>query len=134
MRKYSELLDEVYSALPEKKSSGERFEMPKAVCFLQGNKTVIKNFAEICDKIRREPAEVAKYLFKELATPGTVSGQQLVLQTKVPLRLIDEKLTNYVSLRVLCNECGKPDTHFDNDASGFQIVVCEACGARKPVR
>lgn len=135
MKSYDELLDDVYAAVPEKKSTGERFEIPVFDSFTQGNKTVIKNFDEVCSKLRRKPEELAKYLFKELAVPGTVEGQRLVLATKVNPRLVNEKLVTFCELRVLCNECGKPDTHVEvGEGRSVSILVCEACGARRPVR
>ncbi len=130
---YPALLDNVYAKLPPKKSSGERFEPPVAETMLQGNQTVIRNFDSICSLLRRKPEELAKFLFKELATPGSVSGGKLILQTKVPLRLLNEKLTFYLDQCVLCRECGKPDTHIEY-GSPVNTLICEACGATRPIR
>jgi len=131
---YDSLLDRVRAKLPEKTSSGERFEIPVFESFTQGTKTVIKNFGDVCSKLRRKPDELVKYLFKELATPGVIQGGQLVLQAKVFPRLIQEKLVTYVETHVMCKECGKPDTHIDSINRNVSMLVCEACGARRPVR
>lgn len=129
---YESLLDRLKQAIPDKTSSGERFVIPLVESFYQGNKTVLKNFDFICQKLRRKPEELMKYLFKELATPGVASGKELILQAKVNSRLINEKITDYVNAMVLCRECGKPDTHFDV-REGRRVLVCEACGAKRPV-
>ncbi|MFH0835315.1 MAG: translation initiation factor IF-2 subunit beta [Candidatus Micrarchaeota archaeon] len=131
---YEKLLDKLYSNLPTKRTSGERFEIPVADCFLQGSKTIIRNYGDICSRLRRTPEELSKYLFKELATPGVISGQQLILHSKVNPRLVNEKLTSYCEIYVICRECGKPDTHLDAVDRNVRMLVCEACGAKKPVR
>jgi translation initiation factor 2 subunit 2 len=130
---YNTLLNSVFEKLPKKKATGERFEPPVAEAFLQGNKTVIRNFEMICQKLRRKSAELSKFLFRELAVPGTVVGAQLILQTKVPARLLNEKLTYYVDQCVMCKECGKPDTHIEY-GQPVNTLICEACGATRPIR
>ena len=72
-------------------------------------------------------------MFKELATPGVFDGPRLIFQSKVNSKLLNEKLTIYVEQSVLCRECGKPDTHVLYE-SPVNTLVCEACGARRPVR
>jgi translation initiation factor 2 subunit 2 len=131
---YEELLDDLYENLPKKKDSGERFEIPLANTFIQGNKTIIRNFDFICQRLRREPRVFAKYLSRELAVPGNVSGKQFVLQSKFSNRVINEKINAYCKAQVLCRECGKPDTHLESQGRNVYALVCEACGARRPVR
>ena len=131
---YESLLDDVYASLPEKKESGERFEAPVAETFLQGNKTYIRNFDFVCSKLRRKPEEVMKFLFKELAIPGLVQEGKLMLYGKISDRLINEKLSLYISTNVICHECGKPDTNIEAHGRGAKVLICEACGARSPVR
>lgn len=134
-KEYGKMLDEVYANLPKTKGSGERFECPVAESFVQGNKTIIKNFDFVCQTLRRDPRDLAKYLFKELAVPGTIGGgKQLVLQGRFYNKAINERIVSYCKERVLCDECGKPDTHVEAVERNVQLIVCEACGARKPVR
>lgn len=130
---YNQMLDNLYAKLPPKKSTGERFEPPVASILMQGNKTIITNFDLICQKIRRKPEELSKFLFKELATRGNVAPGRLTLDTKVPPRVLNEKLTYYLDQCVLCRECGKPDTHIVY-AAPVNTLVCEACGATRPIR
>ncbi|MFH1107404.1 MAG: translation initiation factor IF-2 subunit beta [Candidatus Micrarchaeota archaeon] len=131
---YAELLDDVFASLPERKGTGERFEAPAAETFLQGNKTFIKNFDVVCSKLRRKPEEVSKFLFKELAIPGLMQEGKLMLYGKLSERLVNEKLSLYISTNVICHECGKPDTYIEPHGRGAKVLVCEACGARSPVR
>ena len=131
---YDKLLDRAFASLPEKKSTGERFEVPKAEIILQGNRTLVKNFADICSTIRRGEGEFAKYLFKELAVPGEVTAGRLTLMGKFTDRVVNERIAGYVAAAVVCKECGKPDTHVEALERNLRVLVCEACGAKAPVR
>lgn len=133
MQNYEQLLDSVYAALPEKQVSGERFEIPAVDTFVEGNKTVVRNFSELCEKIRRKPAEVSKFLSKELAVPSAVEGARLLLHAKISARLVSEKFVLYCTTHVICRECKKPDTYLESHGRGPKMLVCEACGARSPV-
>ncbi|NUN11256.1 translation initiation factor IF-2 subunit beta [Candidatus Micrarchaeota archaeon] len=131
MDSYEQLLDKLKQQVPDKTSSGERFVLPQAELFIQGSKTIIRNFDAICQKLRRDPNDLMKYLFKELATPGVLNGTQLVLQAKVNARLVNEKISDYFNGRVVCKECGRPDTDLKT-IDGVTTVVCQACGAKRP--
>ncbi len=131
--KYEELLNKAYSTLPTRAVATERFEAPVIESFMQGNKTIIKNFELIVSKLRREPALLIKYLSRELAVPATIDGNRLVLHGKFYDRILNEKLTNFINMYVLCKECKKPDTKL-TEFEGVKMLVCEACGARGPVK
>lgn len=130
---YSKLLDMARSALPEKTDSGERFETPNIESFLQGNKTIIRNFDLILQKIRRPGEMLTKYFTKELAVPATVEGGKLVLNGKFYERNLRDKLQAFVDAAVVCKECKRPDTKII-EKDGIKTLICEACGARSPVR
>ena len=131
---YEELLTRVYKSLPEKTTSGERFEVPVAEVLIQGNKTIIKNFGDITSKLRREPRHLAKYLSKELAAPGNMEGTRLILNSKLGDRAINAKLKDYVDAFVICKQCKRPDTKIVEVEHGrLHMMHCEACGARGAV-
>lgn len=134
MKSYEDLLKAARSQLPEKTGSGERFEPPQVETMLQGSKTIIKNFDVICQKIRREPPFLLKYLSRELAIPATMEGTKLILHGKFYDRQINEKLMNFINSYVICKECKRPDTKIVDGVHGIKTLVCEACGARAPAR
>jgi translation initiation factor 2 subunit 2 len=131
---YESLLGEAYAKLPKSTSSGERFEMPRFEFFTEGNKTIIKNFKAVTDKIRRDPAFVSKYLSKELAVPLEVQGERMILQRKLTGDMINRKLEDFVQKYVMCKECNRPDTNIVELGHGHKQLICEACGARKAIR
>jgi translation initiation factor 2 subunit 2 len=131
---YDTLLTGVYAKLPKKKARADRFEIPIADSIVIGIRTTIKNFDAICAYLRRQPADVAKYFFKELAVPGVIEGPRLVLAGKFSNRAINERLAGFVRERVLCKECGKPDTELTQIDRNLYSLKCEACGAKATVR
>lgn len=131
---YEKLLDNIYENIPKKESTGERFEMPRFEYFTEGNKTIVKNFKAVAERIRREPAVISKYLSKELAVPLEIQGERLVLQRKLSGDIVNRKLEEFVQKYVMCKECNRPDTHIEEEGHRVRNLVCEACGARKAVR
>ena len=129
---YEDMLKRAKENIPVSEK-GERFEMPEISVMQSGNQTIIKNFIEIAKKIRRDPKHVSKFLFKELAVPGSMRGNELVLQGKFDRRLITTRMNDYVKEFVTCQECGKIDS---NLKKGERLIIlkCEACGASRPVR
>ena len=92
---YEELLDIGKKQLPERVLAKERFEIPKVIGHIQGNKTVISNFSQIASTIMREPSHLLKFVLKELATPGELQGNLLIIGTKVSASRINDKIKEY---------------------------------------
>lgn len=130
---YEELLKKAYEKLPKKVEERKRFEVPVAICEIQGNKTLVKNFPDMLTALRRDPSHFSKFLMKELATPGSVQGAMLILQRKVSRDMLQEKIEGYVKEFVYCKECGEPDTKLIREGR-ITVLKCDACGARYPVR
>ncbi len=133
MLTYEEMLDKLYSELPQTTTDGERFKMPDVSLTYEGNKTILVNFESICNKLRRDPKLLAKYLSRELAVPVMISGSRLIIHRKTLRRMIEDKLNKFVKKYVICPICGKPDTHI-HEIQGVKMLVCEACGARTPIK
>jgi translation initiation factor 2 subunit 2 len=133
MDDYESMLDRARAALPEKTQTFERFETPPIDTFVQGSKTIIRNFDLILQKVRRPPEMLAKYFSKEMAVPATVQGGKLILNGKFYERNLRDKLQAFVDAAVVCKECKRPDTKI-TERDGHRTLVCEACGARAPVK
>ncbi len=131
MEDYKALLERARKSLPAEKASDGRFEVPRADV-QTGKQTTIRNFTELAKALRREPRHLAKFLFKELAVPGSTRNNELVFQGKVYTNLINQRISEYVKQFVLCNECGKPDTTLVEDK--VTTIKCEACGARRTMK
>ncbi|MBI4896103.1 MAG: translation initiation factor IF-2 subunit beta [Candidatus Aenigmarchaeota archaeon] len=132
MDDYVELLRRAKKSLPERKES-TRFEIPVVVIYTTSKETTIKNFSDIAKMLRREPKQIAKYLFKELATPGSIQNNELRLQSKLNAQIINSRIMEYAKDFVYCQECKKPDTNLTTDGK-IVIMKCEACGARRMLK
>lgn len=131
MSEYLELLRRAKASLPQAVAE-ERWEIPRAVVQISGKRTTVRNFLEIARALRREPQHIAKFLFKELAVPGSV-GETLELQGKFNSEQINRRIEDYAKEFVLCSECGKPDTQLIRKER-LWFVKCEACGAQRPAK
>lgn len=134
MEEYKKILEEVRKNLPEVVFIKERFEIPKVLGHIQGNRTIISNFLQIASALRRDVQHLLKYVLKELATPGEVKKSgALILGTKVPASRINDKIRQYANEFVLCFECGKPDTTIVKE-EGLTYMKCTACGTKNIVK
>jgi len=126
---YEDLLKRARKNMPQF-TGGARFEMPSASIVVVKRQTIIKNFTDIAKSLRRDPNHIAKFLFRELAAPGSITGTELVLQGKIPSSIINQRVSDYASEYVLCKECGRPDTSMHKE-DNIIVIKCEACGARR---
>ena len=108
---YEKMLDEAYTQLPESVFEKHRFEIPKVVGHLQGNRTIISNFNQIASHLRRPVAHLLKYLLKELATPGAIRNGQLIVGTKIPASRFNEKIKKYAKKPILVATIGSKYTN-----------------------
>lgn len=133
MLDYENLLDKAKAKLPKIKESKERFEIPQAQGHVQGNKTIISNFSQICSTLNRPQEQLLKFLQRELATPAEIDGPRLVLGRKISLSTINQKIKHYSEEFVLCRECHKPDTQIYKEGRVL-FLKCTVCGAHHPIR
>lgn len=132
MDRYEDLLKKAKKNLPQSIETS-RFEIPRASVQVTGRLTYVKNFAEICKTLRRDPKHVAKYLFKELAVPGNATVAELILQGKFSAAMINKRIEDYVKEFVLCHECKRPDTNMVK-IDKISFIKCEACGAKRAMQ
>ncbi len=133
VQEYEKLVENAYAHLPETVSKEERFIIPKIRGHIQGNRTVISNFYQIADMLGRKPQHLLKFILKELAAPGELKKNGVILGSKIPAMRINEKIERYVELFVLCKECKKPDTKLLKEGN-FVFMKCMACGAKQSVQ
>ncbi|MEK6916272.1 MAG: translation initiation factor IF-2 subunit beta [Nanoarchaeota archaeon] len=126
---YNKLLKKARADLPKSVLKKERFEIPKILGHLQGNKTVLSNFFQISTHFNRDPNWMLKYILKELATPGDVQNSLVILGRKVSATKINDKITEFAEKYVLCKECGKPDTKLTKQ-NRINFIKCNACGVK----
>jgi translation initiation factor 2 subunit 2 len=129
---YKAMLDSAYKELPVLTSYVDRFAVPRADIALQGRKTVIINFKEIADQLRREPDHLLKYLTGEMATLANFDGNRALFQGKHNAESIRGLIEVYAKKYVICPVCGRPDTQLIKEKR-LWFLQCEACGARSSI-
>ena len=129
---YETLLERAKKTLPQTLESQDRFQVPEPHVMIEGKTTVLRNFGDIADKLRRDPDHLLAYLLRELGTAGSVEGRRVVFKGKVATAAIADRIRDYVDEYVLCSECNRPDTRIVKEGR-ILILVCETCGAHRPV-
>jgi len=132
MDSYQVLLERARAKLPPVRPGGERFNVPDPDVMSDGKNTVIRNFQEITEVLRREPAHVIGYLAREFGCPGVLELPRGVLKSRLQKDQIQGRIREYTAKYVICSECKRPDTHLQKDGR-FTLLVCEACGAQRPI-
>ncbi|HEX17559.1 MAG: translation initiation factor IF-2 subunit beta [Thermoplasmata archaeon] len=110
----------------------ERFVIPKVDVVYEGRTTILRNFEKILSALNRDADHLLKFFLKELGTAGEKDGPRAIFQGKIPAHQIQSKLEDYVEIFVLCQECGRPDTHLIKK-DRLLLVRCDACGAIRSV-
>lgn len=129
---YQKLLKRAKAEMPETVAPGERFRIPEPDIIVEGKSSVLRNFVDISERLRRDPQHLLQYLLRELGTPGNLEGRRVVFKSKLSAAQIAEKLSDYTLTYVICSECGRPDTKLQKEGR-FLFLECEACGAKRPV-
>ena len=131
---YDKLLERAREGLEDVMQNAERFSPPVPDIMHEGSKkTIIRNFSEIVDSLRRDETHLYKFLLQELGTAGSVNNRRLVLQGRVPEKKIKERINSYIETFIVCQECNRPDTSFLRTGRTLNLH-CEACGAKRPIR
>jgi translation initiation factor 2 subunit 2 len=132
MESYETLLERARAKLPPVRTGGERFQVPDPDVMTDGKNTVIRNLQDIANVLRREPAHVIGYLAREFGCPGVLELPRGVLKSRLAREQIVARLKDYTQKYVICSECKRPDTHLQKEGR-FTLLVCEACGAQRPI-
>jgi translation initiation factor 2 subunit 2 len=132
LENYDALLDRALSGITSKGTSGERFELPRAIVSIIGARTIVNNFAEVVDRLNRDPHQVLKYLAKEMATAGSLEGGKGYFQGRFSQETINRLVNVYTTRFVICPVCHRPDTKIER-RERLSFLVCEACGARSSI-
>ena len=129
---YNKLLKRVHSITSTKIVDEDRFKVPKADLFYEGNTTVLKNFDKIVSTLNREANHLLKFFLGNVGTAGEIVGGRIIFQGKIPARTIQDKLNEYVDTYVICSECNRPDTHLVKKGRTM-LIRCDACGAFRSI-
>ena len=130
---YKQMLDAAYKEIPKILSVASRYHIPEIESLVQGNKTIVRKFPQLCKALRRDQEHVLKYFNRELASKAETKGIDVIFVGKFRNEFLNQKLQTYVKSFLLCEQCGKPDTKLKK-IDNIAYKVCEACGAKNVVR
>lgn len=129
---YLEMLEEAFKKIV-KKEAKERFQIPRIEGEIQGSKFVIRNFKKISEYLKRDPKHIAKYLMLAFASSGSIEDEVLILNSKLKIDVVQQRLEEYIKKYVFCKVCGEPDTKLVKEGKVY-FIECDACGAKYVVK
>ena len=125
---YEFMLNRLYNLLPAKHSS-RAYDIPSPELEYIGNHTIIKNFAQICERLRRDPKIAMRFFLKELGKPGGLNERgNLAIYSSIKAQTIKDLYNRFLETYVKCPTCGSYDTELHREGKVFYIR-CLACGA-----
>ena len=130
---YESLLERARERIPKNISERSRWTMPEPEILIEGNQTILRNFAAIVDAMDRDANHVYQFLINALGTSGTREQVRVLFKGRVPPKRIKEKIVSYVKSYILCGQCRAPDTRFIKEER-TTLLKCQACGATRPVK
>ncbi|MGC8993155.1 MAG: translation initiation factor IF-2 subunit beta [Candidatus Aenigmatarchaeota archaeon] len=129
---YEDMLEEAFKKIV-KRDFQSRFQIPQIEAEVQPNRIIIKNFKKIAEYLRRDEKHIARYLLKNTASSGEISGEYLVINKKIKVEVVQKKLEDYIKSFVICKVCGQPDTRLIKEGRTY-MINCDACGARYAIK
>jgi translation initiation factor 2 subunit 2 len=130
---YEALLKRARDQIPPEVFDQPRFRVPRVDSFIQGSRTVVRNFKDLTDTLRRDPKHLLRYLSHELATAGELRSPQAIFNGRFHPRMLDELMEKYTEEYVVCPACQRPDTEMRRE-DRLLVLVCSACGGRTPLK
>lgn len=124
---YDDMLNDARDQIPEPEEAKDRFQVPDVSGRIEGGRTIITNFNEIADVLRRDPSHLLKFLNRELATRGSIDGKTAELERRLRPNQLNDKINDYRERFVICPSCDKEDTVLERDGTDY-TMKCQACG------
>ncbi len=130
---YLSLLKKADGAFADSTKIQSRLKIPDLDVIYEGKNTIIRNFQDIVDILRRDAKNIIKHFTRELGTKIVQEGRRLIIIKKVDHSTLEKKLKDYIGMYVTCYECGSPDTEIERVGRVY-LLVCKACGAQHSIR
>lgn len=109
-----------------------RYKMSHVVTIQEGKnqntKTIIKNFATICEELKRDPTDIEKFVSYRLNLRVKINKKELVVHGNHSTTSLQNIINDYIRDYVLCKSCGNPETSIYNDKT-INALTCSACGS-----
>jgi len=131
---YLMLLDNVLAKTSKQAASaGDRVIELRPSLVFDAKTTILSNLGQLSKTLNREPAHLARFILKETGRAGTVSDDKLTIQGRMSYDEMKKLIDLYVKEFVRCPLCNGIDTRIVSEKR-FRFLVCDACGAKNPVR
>lgn len=127
------LIDRIYTELAKRENNKNKLILMKPEVVSANKKTFIKNFRDICSKIKRSENELKDYFYEELSAQTSIDQNgYLVLQGIYKGANIQKVLIQYIKDFISCKECGSANTEIKK-INRIKFLVCNQCFSKKSI-
>lgn len=121
---YIELLGRVKHHM---RSTEEKIIVPVPSISYYAKKTIISNFYSICKKLNRKERHIMTFIMNETGSTASLTPVgALIIRGKYNQSNIEELISQYICIYVLCNSCRSSRTHIHH-VNRLTFVKCEIC-------
>lgn len=125
------LVDRLYAELDKNRESTSKLILVRPDVLSMNRKTFIKNYREICRRLKREELEVQRFFEEELMKKTSIDSKGcLVVCGMFKAKGIQHILTNYIKQYILCKECNGTDTQLSKE-NRIVYMICKTCLSKK---
>lgn len=128
---YNDMLDRAYDQITDIGKTDARFQIPEPDTSFDGSFTDYRNFHETAQTLNRDKKEVLTFFQNSLATNASLEDRVASFKGQFSDEELEEYLEEYFETYVECEQCGSPDTKYE-EQSGIEMIRCTACGATNP--
>eukprot|EP00733_Pompholyxophrys_punicea_P002433 Pompholyxophrys_punicea_v1_NODE_1896_length_516_cov_1.253796.p1 type:complete len:141 gc:universal NODE_1896_length_516_cov_1.253796:37-459(+) len=131
------LLDRLFEKLESDKKDSKKFTSKKPKIVIQNRKTIITNFAELCNIFNRDMNTVKSYIDNELKVTSSIFGDEndmLQINNIYKPSHIEEVLMKYIKTHVVCSEpkCCSGNTEIIRE-DRLVFLKCNSCHSKKSI-
>lgn len=121
---YIELLGRVKQHM---RSYEEKIIVPVPSISYYAKKTIISNFYSICQKLNRKEHHMMTFIINETGSTASLNpAGELIIRGKYNQSNIEELISQYIRIYVICNSCNSSRTHIHH-VHRLTFVKCDKC-------
>jgi len=129
------LVDRLYTELEKKEQfqNKSKLSLVRPDVIYANRKTFIRNYKEICNRLRRKSEDVQKFFNDELCAKTSIDSKgMLIISGRFRQNGIQNIVSNYIKMYVLCKECNASDTNLIKE-NRILFLDCKKCLSKKAI-
>jgi translation initiation factor 2 subunit 2 len=131
----NELLDRCYTEIDNIKNNNNsnKLLLIKPDVVFMNKKTYVRNFYQICSRMKKTDQEIKTFFEIELKTDITIdSNKMLIISGRFNQLGVENIFSKYVEQFMKCSECSSSNTEIIKE-NRINFMKCNSCFAKKSI-